>query len=187
VRFEPTRIQGAYLIDLEPRADERGFFARVWCEKEFAAHGLSTAFVQCNTSLCERRGTLRGLHYQTAPFEEAKLMRCVRGAIFDVLADVRPASATFGQWIGVELTADNRRMLYVPPGVAHGYQALEDRSEILYPVSEFYHPEVERGVRWNDPFFAIAWPIGDPILSPKDEAWRDFARATDDDVVVTTS
>jgi len=175
MRFTETTVHGAYLIDAEPRTDERGFFARLWCRDEFAARGLSAEFVQCNDSFSARRGTLRGLHYQAAPHAEVKLVRCVRGRVFDVLVDLRRDSPTYTQWFGTELTAENRRMLYVPEGCAHGYLTLEDDSEVVYPVSQPYTPDAERGVRWNDPRFAIAWPPVDTLtLSPKDQQWPDY-------------
>ncbi len=175
MRFAETSIGGAFLIEPEPRGDDRGWFARVWCRDEFQAHGLDANFVQCNNSYSRDAGTLRGLHYQAAPHEEAKLVRCLRGAIYDVIVDVRPDSPTYGQWFGVELTAADRRMLYVAPGLAHGFQALVPETEVMYPVTAAYAPQAERGLRWNDPFFAIVWPLADrAILSPKDQAWPDF-------------
>lgn len=173
--FSETPIAGAWLIDLEPRGDERGFFARVWCERELNDRGLVSRFVQCNNAFSRRKGTLRGLHYQVEPHAEVKLMRCIRGAVFDVIVDVRPLSPTYLRWFGVELTADNRRMLYVPEGCAHGYQTLTDDSEVLYPVSAAFAPDAERGIRWNDPLFAIEWP-GEvsPLVSEKDRRWPDF-------------
>lgn len=176
MRFEKTRVDGAYLVHPEPHADDRGFFARLWCVEEFAEHGLTASFVQCNNAFSAKRGTIRGLHYQAAPWEEVKLVRCVRGAVFDVLVDLRPASRTFRQWVGVELTSDDRTMLYVPAGCAHGYLALADESEVIYPVSAPYHPEAERGVRWNDPAFGVEWPdVGALTISAKDAAWLDYA------------
>ena len=175
MRFTETRVQGAYLVEPEPRGDDRGFFARIWCRDEFAAQGLSAVFVQCNDAFTAKRGTLRGLHYQSAPHEEVKLIRCVRGAVFDVLVDLRPASPTYAQWVGVTLSAENRTMVYVPEGCAHGYLALEDGSEVIYPVTKAYQPAAERGVRWNDPRFGIEWPeIGPLLISPKDEGWPDY-------------
>jgi len=174
--FKETRLKGAFIIELEQLKDERGFFARAWCQKEFEAHGLTPRLVQCNISFNKRRGTLRGMHYQAAPYEEAKLVRCTRGAVYDVIIDLRPDSPTYKQWIGVELTADNRRMLYVPEGFAHGYQTLTDNAEVFYQVSQFYSPESERGVRWNDPAFGIEWPEADVrIISAKDQSWPDYA------------
>lgn len=173
--FTPTRLEGAYLIDLERREDERGFFARVWCEREFSEHGLQTHYVQCNLSFSPRKGTLRGLHLQRPPRAEVKVVRCTRGAIYDVIVDLRPRSPTHKGWVGVELTADNRRMLYVPEGFAHGYQTLVDETETVYPVSEFYAPEFEAGVRWNDPAFGIEWPDAEgALLSEKDRSWPDY-------------
>jgi dTDP-4-dehydrorhamnose 3,5-epimerase len=175
MRFTETSIGGAYLVDIEPRGDERGWFARVWCREELQRHGLDGNFVQCNSSYSRDAGTLRGLHYQTAPHEEAKLVRCLHGAIYDVIVDVRPDSPTYGQWFGVQLTAADRRMLYVATGLAHGFQALEQDTEVMYPVTAAYAPQAERGVRWDDPFFAIEWPLADrAIVSPKDRSWPDF-------------
>jgi dTDP-4-dehydrorhamnose 3,5-epimerase len=177
VIFKETELPGAYVVDLDPREDERGFFARAWCRKEFFEHGLSTQIVQCNISYNAAKGTLRGMHYQEAPHAEVKLVRCTRGSIYDVIIDLRPDSPAFKRWIGVELTAVNRRLLYVPEGFAHGFQTLEDDSETFYQVSEFYAPEAEGGVRWNDPAFAIDWPQpDDPILSEKDASWPDYSR-----------
>jgi dTDP-4-dehydrorhamnose 3,5-epimerase len=178
--FSATAITGAWLVDLQRREDERGFFARVWCEEEFAARGLTARFVQCNTSFSQHAGTLRGLHYQAAPHGEVKLIQCTRGSVFDVIVDVRPDSPTYLKWFGVELSEDNKRLLYVPAGCAHGYQTLRDASEVLYPVSAPYTPSAERGVRWNDPTFAIAWPLAPHRrLSPKDEAWPDFVHVAE--------
>jgi dTDP-4-dehydrorhamnose 3,5-epimerase len=173
--FAQTSVEGAYLIDLERREDDRGFFARVWCEREFAELGLKTRLVQCNLSFSYRKSTLRGLHLQRPPHAEAKVVRCTRGAIYDVLVDLRPSSPTYKRWLGVELTADNRRMLYVPEGCAHGYQTLVDDTEAVYPVSEFYAPEAEWGVRWDDPAFGIEWPDAEgALLSEKDRSWPDY-------------
>ena len=173
--FRETEIPGAFAIDLERREDERGFFARAWCADEFAAHGLSTRLVQANLSYNESAGTLRGMHFQRAPHEEAKLIRCTRGSLFDVIVDLRHGSPAFKRWTGVELSAENRRALYVPEGCAHGYQTLEDGTESLYLVSEFYAPDSEGGVRWDDPAFGIEWPDAESrTLSPKDAAWPDF-------------
>ena len=173
--FTPTELDGAYLIDLERREDDRGFFARAWCERELAEHGLSTRIEQCNVSFNHSRSTLRGLHYQSAPHAEVKLIRCTRGAIYDVIVDLRPDSPTWKRWIGVELDEENRRMLYVPEGFAHGYQTLVDGTETFYQVSVSYAPDAEGGVRWDDPAFAIDWP--DPegaLLSDKDRSWPDY-------------
>jgi dTDP-4-dehydrorhamnose 3,5-epimerase len=172
--FQASRLSGAFIIDPQRLDDERGFFARTFCRDEFAAHGLRLNFVQCNISLNSRKGTLRGMHYQDKPYEEAKLVRCTRGAIFDVIVDIRKKSVTYGQWFGIELTAENRRMLYVPEGFAHGFQTVEDDSEVFYQMAEMYKSEYARGIRWNDPAFNIAWPLPDPIISPRDAAYPDF-------------
>jgi dTDP-4-dehydrorhamnose 3,5-epimerase len=175
VIFEPTKLQDAYVLDLERREDERGFFARAWCQREFEARGLVADLVQANIGYSAYRGTVRGLHYQIAPFEEAKIVRCVHGTVWDLIIDLRPDSVTFCQWFGIELSAVNRRQLYIPKGFAHGYQTLTDYCEIFYLVSEFYSPTSERGIRWNDPRFAITWPIGHGVhVSAKDRAWPDF-------------
>lgn len=176
--FNEISLKGAYLVEIERLEDDRGFFARAWCEEEFAAYNLKSKFVQSNISLTNKKGTVRGLHYQTAPRQEAKLIRCVRGAIFDVIIDLRPQSATYKQWVGVELAAENHKMLYVPEGFAQGFQTLADDTEVFYPVSEFYSPEFERGVRWNDPFFGIQWPeMEGVIVSEKDVSWPDFTES----------
>ena len=172
--FTETPLAGAYLIDLEKRGDDRGFFARAFCANEFAAHGLVSQFVQVNNSLTGAPGTLRGLHYQLAPRAETKLVRCIRGAFYDVILDLRAGSPTFGQSFGAELSAENRRMMYVPKGFAHGFLTLTGDTEAFYFVDEFYAPEQERGVRWNDPRFAIAWPSTPAVISDKDRSWRDF-------------
>ena len=174
MKFLPTRLAGACVIELDRLEDERGFFARSFCRDEFAAHGLKSSFVQCNVSFNAARGTLRGLHYQASPHEEAKLVRCTRGAIFDVIVDLRKASATRMQWVGMELTAENHRMLYVPEGFAHGFQTLDDASEVFYQMSETFHPEAARGVRWNDPALGIAWPLPGPTVSARDAGYLDF-------------
>jgi len=175
VIFRETSLKDAFIIEHEKIEDERGFFARAWCKKEFQAHGLNPSLVQINLSFSKKRGTLRGIHYQAAPHEETKLFRCIRGAIYDVIIDLRPGSPTYLKWIGIELTADNRKMLYVPEGFAHGYQTLIDNTEVLYPVSQFYSPESERGVRWNDPTFGIEWAKTDNlVMSEKDKNWPDY-------------
>jgi dTDP-4-dehydrorhamnose 3,5-epimerase len=176
--FKEIQLQGAFVIELEPREDERGFFARAWCAKEFDAHGLNARVVQANLSYNRTRGTVRGLHYQMAPYEETKLVRCVRGAIYDVIVDLRPDSRTYLQWTGVELTADNRRMLYVPGGFAHGFQTLEDESDVFYQVTQHYTPGSERGIRWDDPAFGIVWPdVEHRMISHKDQSWPAFSPA----------
>jgi dTDP-4-dehydrorhamnose 3,5-epimerase len=172
--FTQGGIPQVYVIDLEKREDARGYFARAWCEKEFAARGLPN-FVQTNMSLCRRRGTVRGFHYQAAPHGEAKYIRCIRGAVFDVVADIRPGSPTFGRWFGIELTADNRRAVFVPEGLAHAYQSLTDGAEVIYSASCYYTPGAERGLRWDDPALRVKWPIREAIVSEKDAAWPDFS------------
>ena len=174
MKFVSTPLAGAYVIELEPAFDERGFFARTWCREEFAAHGLNAALSQCSLSWNKCKGTLRGMHYQDAPYPEAKLVRCSSGRIYDVILDLRPESTTFKQWFGVELSATNHKMLYVPEVFAHGFQALEDNSAVFYQITEAYRPEYARGVRWNDPQFQIRWPIREPILSPRDAALPDY-------------
>lgn len=172
--FQPTNLAGAYLIDLQKVEDERGFFARAWCVEEFAEHGLDPQLVQCNLSYNKQRGTLRGMHYQRSPFAETKLVRCISGAIYDVIIDLRPASPTFLQWTGVTLSAENRTMLYVPKGFAHGFQTLEDQTEIFYQMSDFYAPEYAAGLRWNDTQFKIEWPLAVTIISARDQNYPDF-------------
>jgi len=167
-------VTGACIIELERREDNRGFFARSWCQNEFAAHGLNPHVVQINVAYTAKKATLRGLHYQVAPHQEAKTVRCTRGAIFDVAVDLRPDSPTFRQWVGVELSADNHRMLYIPGGCAHGYQSLADDSEIEYLTTAFYAPESARGVRFDDPAFGIDWPLPLGIASDADRSWPDF-------------
>lgn len=174
MKFTETPLKGAFLLEMEPHRDERGFFARTWCRQEFEAHHLNPNLAQCSTSFNKRRGTLRGLHYQDDPHAEAKLVRCTRGAIYDLIVDVRPGSATFKQWLSVELTADNLLMLYIPEGFAHGFQTLEDDTEVFYQISEFYHPECSRGIRWNDPLFDFRWPIEARVMSERDESFPDF-------------
>ena len=172
--FTETPLKGAFLIDLEKRGDERGFFARTFCENEFASHQLSNRFVQVNNSLSAQRGTLRGMHYQLSPKAETKLVRCIRGGLHDVILDLRKDSPTFGQSFGADLTAENRRMMYVPKGFAHGFITLMDNTEAFYFVDEFYAPQSERGVRWNDSRFGITWPLKPVVLSDKDRDHRDF-------------
>jgi dTDP-4-dehydrorhamnose 3,5-epimerase len=172
--FTDTPLAGAKLIELEQRSDDRGFFARLWCRHEFEANGVPTALAQVNNSFSRERGTLRGMHYQVAPRGEAKLLRCIRGSVYDVIVDLRPESPTYKRWFGAMLTAANRAMLYVPEGFAHGYLALEDDSEVIYFVSEFYSPEHERGVRHDDPAFGIEWPIEAAVVSDKDRSWPDY-------------
>jgi dTDP-4-dehydrorhamnose 3,5-epimerase len=169
--FTTTRFDGAWLIDIEPREDERGFFARTWCRDELTAQGLDTEIAQESLSYNRRRGTLRGLHFQRSPHEEIKIVRCTRGAIFDVIVDLRPRSPTYLRWQGFELTADNRRALYVPGGFAHGFQTLIDEVEVAYQISAFYVPEAAGGYRHNEAAFSIAWPLPVTVISERDLAW----------------
>jgi dTDP-4-dehydrorhamnose 3,5-epimerase len=172
--FSETDLSGAFLIEPEHLDDERGFFARVWCRREFAANALSTEFVQSSISFSKARGTLRGMHYQATPYEEDKLIRCTRGGIYDVIIDLRPDSLTFLQHGKAVLTADNRMMLYVPKGFAHGFLTLQDATEVTYSMSEYHEPEYARGVRWNDPVFGIEWPNKVRVISERDRAYADF-------------
>lgn len=172
--FAETEIGGVWLVTLEPVEDHRGFFARTWCEREFAAHGLDDRWVQCSVSFNRQRGTLRGLHFQRAPHDETKLVRCTMGAIHDVVLDLRRDSPTFRKHAAVELSAVNRKMLYIPRGCAHGFQTLADDTEVFYQISAFYAPQHSAGVRWNDPAFGICWPCPDPILSDRDRSYPSF-------------
>ena len=172
--FTPTPLPGAIIVEPEPHEDARGLFARTWCRQEFEAHGLETRLAQCSTSFNKRKGTLRGMHYQAAPMAETKLVRCTRGAIFDVIIDLRPDSPTFTRHVAVTLTAENRTALYVPVGFAHGFQTLADDTEVFYQISELYSAEHARGVRWNDPAFAIAWPEDERIITERDRTYPDF-------------
>jgi len=168
MKFSTTTLHGVWLIDLELRQDERGFFARTYCEKEFSDQGLNTHWPQCNLTLTKARAMIRGMHFQAESKPEIKLIRCAAGAIFDVLVDVRRESPTFGRWEGFELSGENRRTLYVPAGIAHGFQCLANLSEVFYQMSEFYFPDLARGLRWNDPRVGINWPIENPMLSDRD-------------------
>jgi dTDP-4-dehydrorhamnose 3,5-epimerase len=172
--FTESKLSGAFLIDLDRKEDVRGYFARVFCSEEFRAKGLNPQVAQCSISFNRRRGTLRGMHWQAAPKAEAKLVRCTRGAIFDVIVDLRPNSPTRLQHITVQLSGDNGRMLYVPEGFAHGFQTLVDDTDVFYQMTEFYTPQFGCGARWNDPAFKIAWPLPDPILNDRDRCWPDF-------------
>jgi dTDP-4-dehydrorhamnose 3,5-epimerase len=174
MKFVETKLKGAFLIDPELLEDERGFFARTCCRKEFEQHGLNFGWVQCNISYNKRKGTLRGMHYQVDPYAEVKLVRCTMGAIYDVIIDLRRDSKSYGQWIAAELSADNRKMIYIPQGFAHGFQTLVDNSEIFYQMSAFYAPECARAVRWNDPQFKIQWPEAERTISEKDQTIKDF-------------
>ena len=175
MKFVEIELAGAYLIDIEKLQDERGFFARGYCSQEFAAQGLASRLVQSNISFNLKKATLRGMHYQVMPFAETKLVRCTRGAVYDVIIDLRRESKTFKKWFGVELTEENYRMLYVPEGFGHGFQTLADRSEVVYHVSEFYTPNAEQGIRYDDPQFGIRWPLNVQIISQKDKTWPDFS------------
>lgn len=172
--FTKTKLSGAYSIDLEKREDERGFFARGFCQHEFTDQGITFNVVQGNISMSKKKRTLRGMHFQEKPHEEDKLIRCTKGAIYDVIIDLRPNSKTFKQWIGLELSADNYRMLYLPKGFAHGFLTLVDNTEVTYLVSEFYTPSAEHGIRYNDPAFAIQWPNKIEVISEKDASFPDF-------------
>lgn len=174
MKIRRTDLAGLYVVDIEHLDDERGFFARSFCRDEFAREGLVADIAQCSISFNRTKGTLRGMHYQEAPHAETKLVRCTRGAIFDVALDLRPDSPTFRKWFAAELTDTNRHALYVPQGFAHGFQTLTDDSEVFYQITPAYVPAAARGVRWNDPAFAISWPLDHPILSPRDAAYPDF-------------
>ena len=176
MKFTPLPLAGSYLIDLERKGDSRGFFARAFCQREFGKEGLDCDIAQINCSFSARHGTLRGMHYQLAPHAETKIVRCIRGRLWDVMLDLREGSPTFGKWYGHELTDENRSMLYIPKGFAHGFMTLEDDTEILYLVTEYYSPAHERTVRWNDPTFAIKWPAVPTEVSEKDRNARDFDR-----------
>lgn len=175
MKFIETKLKGAFVLELEQRQDQRGFFARTFCAQEFTDHGLKPTVAQCNLSYNYKQGTLRGMHYQVAPATETKLVRCTSGAIYDVIIDMRPESPTYMLHIGVELSAENRRALYVPDMFAHGYQALTDGAEVVYQVGEFYTPGYERGLRYDDPTFGIEWPLAVSEISDKDAAWSLFA------------
>jgi dTDP-4-dehydrorhamnose 3,5-epimerase len=175
VRFLETDIPGAYVLELEHNVDERGSFARIWCRDELAAHGLTAELAQCSISRNRLAGTVRGMHYQRAPHEEAKLVRCTRGAIFDVIVDLRPNSPAYGAWFGVELDAERGSALYVPEGCAHGFQTLVDATEVLYLISHAYTPQAAAGVRWDDPAIGIDWPpLATRTISDRDRSWPDF-------------
>ena len=173
--FTETDLKGAFVVDIEKHQDERGFFARSWCRREFEAHGLNPKLAQCNISFNPHKGTLRGMHYQAKPFEEAKLVRCTRGSLHDVIVDLRSDSPSYKKSLGVVLTAENRTMLYVPQGFAHGFLTLENDTEVFYQISEFYMPESQRGFRWNDPAIAISWPAEVEFISDRDRNFPDFS------------
>lgn len=172
-----TRVKGAYTLELEKIEDERGFFARTWCQEELASQGLDGELAQCSLSFNHKKGTLRGMHFQVPPHGETKIVRCAKGAIFDVIIDLRAQSSTYLKWVGVELSAENRTMLYIPKGFAHGFQTLADDSEVFYFISSTYHPESARGVYWNDPAFQIIWPEAENrVISGKDQEWPMFVQ-----------
>jgi dTDP-4-dehydrorhamnose 3,5-epimerase len=178
VKFVATNLRDAFVLELERHEDERGFFARAWCRDEFEDHGLVPELAQSSISRNSRAGTLRGMHFQTAPHEEAKLVRCTAGAIFDVIVDLRPDSPTYTEWLGVELEAERGNALYVPKGFAHGFQTLVDETDVLYMISDPYVPEAASGVRWDDPAFAIEWPEAETrTISERDRAWPDYSRS----------
>lgn len=174
MKFTETKLKGAFILDLELREDPRGFFARTFCQKEFEAHGLKPMVAQCNLSFNHKKGTMRGMHYQVPPAAETKLVRCTRGAVYDVIVDLRPGSPTYLQHVGVELTEHNRRQLYVPEMFAHGYLTLTEHAEVTYQVGEFYTPGYERGIRFDDPALNIEWPVPIEVISDKDANWPAF-------------
>lgn len=185
MKFIKTKLMGVHIIELLKFEDDRGFFARSFCRREFESHGLNPDVVQCNISYNKKKGTLRGMHYQTAPYIEAKLVSCIRGAIYDVIIDIRPDSSTYRQWLSVELAAQcsrlnaHYRMLYIPEGCAHGFLTLENDTEVFYQMSEFYMPEYARGIRWNDPAFGITWPMDVSVISEKDKKIPNFSFETE--------
>jgi dTDP-4-dehydrorhamnose 3,5-epimerase len=176
VKFLETPLTGACIVEIEPIEDNRGLFARSWCKREFEAHNLNPEIVQCNISFNIKKGILRGMHYQIKPFEETKLVRCTRGAIFDVIIDLRADSPTFKDWFAIELTDKNRKILYIPKCFAHGFQTLKDNTEVYYQMSEYYSPEYSKGIRWDDPSFSIQWPENKRIISKRDQQYPDFSQ-----------
>ncbi len=172
--FRETELKGVYIIETEPIQDERGLFSRVWCQREFEAHGLKVVWVQGNVSSNYRAGTLRGLHYQTAPHGEIKLVRCTSGSLYDVIVDLRPESPTYLKYLGIELSSREGKMLFIPEGLAHGFQTMEDHTEVSYLMSAFYEPDYARGVRWNDPTFDIRWPLAVRVISSRDQSYSDY-------------
>jgi dTDP-4-dehydrorhamnose 3,5-epimerase len=174
MKFLPLQMSGAFVVEPEFHSDDRGFFARTFCAKEFAAHGLNASLSQCSLSFNTRKGTLRGMHYQLKPHEEAKLVRCTMGEIYDVIIDLRPTSRMFRKWAGVTLSADSRKAIYIPEGFAHGFLTLSDNVEVFYHMAEFFYPECAAGVRWNDPAFKIDWPESVKVISERDNNYPDF-------------
>lgn len=174
MKFIETKLKGAFIVEIEKLTDDRGFFARSWCRKEFETQDLTSRIVQTNVSFSRKKGTLRGMHYQIAPHQESKLIRCTRGAIYDVIIDLRPESPTYKQWTGLELTADNYTLFFIPEDFAHGFITLVDNTEVTYQVSQFYTPGSEKGIRFNDPAFNIQWPLDVSVISDKDRTWPDF-------------
>ncbi len=172
--FTETKLKGAWIIEIKKIEDDRGFFGRSWCQHEFEEHGLNGNVCQINTSLTLKKGTIRGMHYQVDPYQETKFIRCTRGRIYDVIVDLRPYSPTFLQWIGHELSADNFKMVYVPENFAHGFVSLDDNSEVYYPVTQFYSPGAERGIKWNYPALNIKWPVEIEIVSEKDSIHHEY-------------
>jgi dTDP-4-dehydrorhamnose 3,5-epimerase len=172
--FTKLSLQGAYLIQIQRHEDERGFFARSWCQREFSEHELNPRLVQCNLSYNKKLGTLRGMHYQDAPFQEAKVVSCISGAIYDVIIDIRPGSPTFGEHLGIKIDAQTHDMLYVPEGFAHGFLTLSDETQVFYQMSEFYAPDYSRGFRWNDPAFKVRWPAEVRVISARDASYPDY-------------
>jgi dTDP-4-dehydrorhamnose 3,5-epimerase len=172
--FRPTTLDGAYLIEIQKLEDERGFFARTWCQREFEENGLNPRLVQCDLSYNKKEGTLRGMHYQVAPFQEAKVVTCIKGAIYDVVIDLRPESATYLEYLSLTLKEDDYKMLYIPEGFAHGFLTLANNTSVFYQMSEFYAPEYARGVRWNDPAFKVQWPAEVRVISSRDASYSDY-------------
>ena len=177
--FNETKLKNAFIIEIERSEDERGFFARAWDNKKFEEHDLNSKLVQCNISFNKKKGTLRGMHYQLPPYAESKLIRCTKGKIFDVIIDMRTRSETFTKWISVELSDINHKMIYVPEGFAHGFQTLEDNTEVFYQVTKEYSPSHEGGLRWDDSVFGIKWPLDQKIISEKDSTWKPFESGID--------
>lgn len=175
MKFTETKLKGSYVIEIENRKDDRGSFGRAWCMNEFREHGLNGNVCQINTSFTIKKGTVRGMHFQVDPYQETKLLRCTKGRIYDVMVDLRPESPTFLQWFGIELSDDNYKMVYVPENFAHGFISLVDNCEVYYPVTQFYTPGAERGIRWNDPSLKIEWPVPVEVVSEKDKNHPDFS------------